>query len=100
MLKQVYHDGRVKVAANDPLADITTKDHVALMPTAEENSPPHTDADYYGFVLTGLFGVIDDAESSECDPEAIALLRQASDLLWAEFQQRHPGAWDQKNTRS
>lgn len=66
------------------------------MPTAEENSPPYSDADFYGFVLTGLFGVIDDAEASQCDPEGIALLRQARDLFWAEFQQRHPGAWDPK----
>jgi hypothetical protein len=64
------------------------------MPTAEENSPPYTDADYYGFVLTGLFGVIDDAEASDCDPRGVALLRQARDLFWAEFKQRHPGAWD------
>uniref|UniRef100_UPI0035CA38D4 hypothetical protein n=1 Tax=uncultured Sphingomonas sp. TaxID=158754 RepID=UPI0035CA38D4 len=70
------------------------------MPTAEENSPPYTDADYYGFVLTGLFGVIDDAEASGCDAKGIALLRQASDLLWAEFQKRHPGAWDRKQTDS
>jgi hypothetical protein len=68
------------------------------MPTAEENSPPYTASDYYGFVLTGLFGVIDDAEASECDPAAIDLLRQASGLLWAEFQRRYPGAWDQKRT--
>jgi hypothetical protein len=66
------------------------------MPTSEENSPPYTDANYYGFVLTGLFGVIDDAEASACNPEGIALLRQASDLFWEEFQRRHPGAWDQK----
>jgi hypothetical protein len=71
-------------------------DHVAAMPTTEDNSPPYNDADYYGFVLTGLFGVIEDAEASECDPEGIALLVQARDLFWAEFQRRHPGAWDQK----
>ncbi|MBB4097326.1 hypothetical protein [Sphingomonas kyeonggiensis] len=66
------------------------------MPTVEENSPPYSDADYYGFVLTGLFGVIDDAEASQCDPEGIAFPRQARDLFWAEFQRRHPGAWDPK----
>ena len=68
------------------------------MPTAEENSPPYTEADYYGFVLTGLFGVIDDAEASGCDPAGITMLRQAADILWAEFKQRHPGAWDEKQT--
>lgn len=66
------------------------------MPTVEDNSPPNNDADYYGFVLTGLFGVIDDAEASDCPPEGIALLCQARDLFWADFQRRHPGAWDQK----
>jgi len=72
--------------------------HVARMPTAEDNSPPYSDADYYGFVLTGLCGVIDDAEASHCHPDGIKLLRQARDLFWAEFKQRHPGAWDQKQT--
>jgi hypothetical protein len=64
------------------------------MPTAEEDSLPYTDADYYGFVLTGLSGVIEDAEASDCASEGIELLRQARDLFWAEFRQRHPGAWD------
>jgi hypothetical protein len=75
-----------------PLADILADDHGPLMPTAEENSPPYTEADYYGFVLTGLFGVIDDAEALHCDAAGITLLRQAADMLWAEFKQRHPGA--------
>ncbi|HEX8447458.1 MAG TPA: hypothetical protein VF649_12700 [Sphingomonas sp.] len=66
------------------------------MPIAEENSLPKTDADYYGFVLTGLFGVIDDAEASSCDPAGIALLCEARELFWMEFQQRYPGAWDEK----
>jgi len=78
--------------------DIYAVNHADLMPTTEENSPPHTAADYYGFVLTSLFGVIDDAEASDCNPEGIALLRQARDLFWAEFQRRHPGAWDRKQT--
>ncbi len=68
------------------------------MPTAEENSPPYTEADYYGFVLTGLFGVIDDAEASYCNPAGVVLLRQAKDMFWAEFKQRHPGAWAEKQT--
>jgi hypothetical protein len=68
------------------------------MLTAEENSPPYTAAAYYGFVLTGLLGVIDDAEASECDPEGVALLRVARDIFLDEFQQRHPGAWDEKQT--
>jgi hypothetical protein len=55
------------------------------MRTGYENSPPYSDADDHGFVLTGLFGVIDDAEASPCDPEGIALLNQAKELLLAEF---------------
>jgi hypothetical protein len=68
------------------------------MPTAKDNSPPYTDADYYGFVLTGLFGMIDDAEALRCNPAGIALLRQAKDMFWAEFKQRHPGAWEEDQT--
>lgn len=66
------------------------------MPTAEDSSHPCSDADYYGFVLTGLFGVIEDAEASQCSPKAIALLNEASELLWAEFKERHPGHWATK----
>jgi hypothetical protein len=66
------------------------------MPTAEENSPPYSAADYYGSVLTGLFGLIEDAEASECDPTGIEALRTAREIFWAEFQQRHPGHWKLK----
>lgn len=55
------------------------------MPTAEENSPSYTDADYYGFVLTALFGLIDDAKASGCDSKGITQLRTATELFWAEF---------------
>ena len=68
------------------------------MPTAEENSPPYTDADSYGFVLTGLSGVKEDVEASDCNPEGILLPRDAKDIFWAEFQQQHPGAWNQKQS--
>lgn len=53
--------------------------HSASMP---ENIPPYTDADYYGFFMTGLFGLVDDAELSGYSPEGIALLRQAQDFFW------------------
>ena len=68
------------------------------MPTAEENSPPYTDADYYGFFMTSLFGVLDDAELSGYDRKGIALLREAQEVFWAEFQRRHPGAWNPRRT--
>jgi hypothetical protein len=64
------------------------------MPTSEENSPPHTEADYYGFFMTSLFGIIDDAEMSGYNPEATELLRQAREIFWREFTERHPGHWD------
>jgi hypothetical protein len=70
--------------------------HAAIMPTAEGNSPPYTDADYYGFFMTGLFGLVDDAELSGYSPEGIALLREAQDLFWREFRKRHPDAWTDK----
>jgi len=60
--------------------------------SAEE--PKHSDADYYGMFMTGLFGLLDDAELSGYSPEGIAHLRQARELFWAEFNHRHPGHWN------
>lgn len=87
-----------QLGAQRPLAYIPSDDHAPLMPTVKENSSPYTEADQFGFVLTGLFGVIDDAEASHCNPAGITLLRQAAEILWAEFMQRHPGAWVEKQT--
>ena len=50
--------------------------------------------------MTGLFGLLDDAELSGFDQNGIALLREARDLFWAEFQRRHPYAWGQNRTES
>ena len=58
-----------------------------------DKPPKHTDADYYGMFMTGLFGLLDDAELSNYSSEGIALLRAAKDRFWAEFRERHPGAW-------
>jgi hypothetical protein len=66
------------------------------MPTAEENSPPYTDADYYGQFMTALFGLIDDADLSGYDREATKLMRQARDRYWEEFKERHPDQWAAK----
>ena len=66
------------------------------MPPDEENSPPYSDADYYGFFMTGLFGLIDDAELSGYDRDGIERLRQARELFWTEFKSRHPGHWERK----
>ena len=55
-------------------------------------TPKHTDAEYYGFSMTGLFGQIDDASLSGYSSEGVALLRKARDLFWEEFQSRHPDA--------
>ena len=48
------------------------------------------DADYYGYFMTALFGLIDDAELSGYDQDAVEHLRRARELFWAEFRQRHP----------
>lgn len=77
------------------VADVQTVGHATAMPINDDRSSPNTDADRYGFVLAGLFDVIDDGEALACDPQALMLLYQARDLLWAEFQRRHPGSWDQ-----
>jgi hypothetical protein len=63
------------------------------MPTGDENTMHDRAEDYYGSFMTALFGLVDDAELSGYSPEATALMRQAQELFWAEFMQRHPGAW-------
>jgi len=49
----------------------------AILPSMPQNTPPYTDADYYGFFMTSLFGLVDDAELSGYSPDATTLLRQA-----------------------
>jgi hypothetical protein len=61
-----------------------------------QNTPPYTDAEYYGFFMTSLFGLVDDAQLSGYSPEGTALLRQAQDLFRQEFRTRHPDAWTDK----
>jgi hypothetical protein len=63
------------------------------MSTDVANEPPYSDADCYGFFMTGLFGLIDDAELAGYSPYGIELLREARELFWAEFKERHPAAW-------
>ena len=53
------------------------------------------DAEYYGYFMTALFGLVDDAELSGYDPDGQKHLRQARDLFMAEFLRRHPNAWRQ-----
>lgn len=74
-------------------------DQTAPMST-DENPPAHTDADYYGFFMTGLFGVIDDAEMAGYNREGTELLRQAREIFWQEFSQRHPGHWERPTSSS
>lgn len=62
-----------------------------------QNMPPYTDADYYGFFMTGLLGLVDDAELFGYSPEGTALLRQAQELFCQEFRTRHPDAWTDKS---
>jgi hypothetical protein len=53
----------------------------------------HTDADYYGFFMTALLGLVDDAELSGYSREATESLRRARDLFMQEFHSRHPEHW-------
>lgn len=62
------------------------------MPVSDDND--HTDADYYGFFMTGLLGLVDDAELSGYSREATESLRRARDLFMEEFNARHPGHWE------
>jgi len=64
------------------------------MSTEGASDPPYADADYYGFFMTGLFGLIDDAELAGYSPYGIELLREARELFWAEFKETHPAAWE------
>jgi len=57
------------------------------------NDAKHTDADYYGFFMTALLGLVDDAELSGYSQEATESLRRARDLFMQEFLARHPGHW-------
>jgi hypothetical protein len=66
----------------------------------DETKPRHTDADYYGSFMTGLFGLVDDAQLSGYSAEATALLHQARELFWREFHARHPHAWKPRHRLS
>lgn len=68
------------------------------MSTSEENPTPHTDADYYGFFMTALFGLVDDAELSGYSSEATALLRQAQELFSARVQDTPPECLDGRSS--
>ena len=54
----------------------------------------HTPADYYGFFMTGLMGLEDDAALSGYSQHGQELLREAIKVFGAEFDERHPGHWD------
>jgi hypothetical protein len=57
-----------------------------------------SDADRYGFVIMALNSSIEDAQAIGCDPEGIRLLNEARDRLWADFNRRFPGFWEQPAT--
>lgn len=62
------------------------------MVPADNNSPPHSAADYYGFFLMGLSELIDDTRIAGMDPAAIDLLLRAQGVFCDEFRLRYPGA--------
>jgi hypothetical protein len=52
-----------------------------------------TPADYYGSFMTSLMGLEDDASLSGYSQHGQELLREAIEVFWAEFTERHPGHW-------
>ena len=66
----------------------------------DDAAPKHTDADYYGMFMSGLFGLIDSAELSGYSAEATALLNQACEIFRSEHQARHPNAWKPRGRSS
>lgn len=62
-----------------------------MPPTNDDIPPPHTDADYYGFFLLELRGVIEDARNAGWDPAGVDLLSRGRDRFLAEFAERWPG---------
>jgi hypothetical protein len=53
-----------------------------------------TPADYYGYFMTALMGLEDDATMSGYSKQGQELLREAIEVFWTEFTERHPGHWD------
>lgn len=49
--------------------------------------------EYYGYFMTGLLGLLDDAELASYSAEGIEHLRRARDAFMQEFRERHPNAW-------
>ena len=60
--------------------------------------PPkeHSPADEYGYFMTGLMGLEDDATLSGYSTQGIELLREAIRVFGAEFDERHPRHWNHK----
>lgn len=52
--------------------------------------PDRPEADYYGRFLTGLAGLIDDAEMSGFDRDGIAHLREANEYFRSDYRILHP----------
>jgi len=73
-----------------------TNGATAIVPRMPENAPPHSDAEYYGFFMTSLFGLLDDAQLTGYSPAGTEMLRQAQNLFWEEFKSRHPDAWTEQ----
>ncbi len=66
------------------------------MTAPDDNTPLESDAAYYGYFMTALFGLVDDAELSGYSAEGIEHLRKARELFWREFQARHPDGWTKR----
>jgi len=58
-----------------------------------QNPTKDTPADHYGYFMTALMGLEDDATMSGYSPAGQELLREAIRIFGAEFNERHPGHW-------
>lgn len=72
-----------------PVADDSAYWH--LFSVMVENPSKDTPADYYGYFMTALMGLEDDATLSGYSEAGQELLREAIRIFGAEFDERHPG---------
>jgi len=63
-----------------------------------ENPEKDTPADFYGYFMTALMGIEDDAALSGYSLAGQELLREAIKIFGAEFDERHPGHWGNPGT--
>ena len=58
-----------------------------------QNPIEHSPADYYGYFITTLMGLEDDASMSGYSAAGQGLLREAIKVFHTEFEEKYPGHW-------